>query len=199
MPDAPHVSFFTHYVLEWPLPVAVVLLAIAGAFGFVALRDGRLNFYAVAGGLALLAGAIYALGSVVETSGEKAEDATLAFEKLAVAGNVSGAMAMFADSAVLTLVSPTSEAQSLEYIRNGLNLVATRYPIDDNRVTQLRGYTVDSDHAIVHMTCMTDIHGTSSQSRWVLSVRRQADDSWKIDKLTWVDFNRQKPTTGLLR
>ena len=199
MPDAPHVSFFTRYVLEQPLPVAVVLLAIAGVLGFVALRDGRRNLLYAGAAALLLAVAVYVTGQLVETSGEKAEALTKRFVALAVAGDTVGTMALFSDDAVLTLVSPTSEALSIALVRSGVDMVARRYTIDENRITQLRGYTVDSDHAIVHMTCMTTVLGTTNQTQWVLSVREQADGSWKIEKLTWVNVNRQRPSVGMLR
>jgi ketosteroid isomerase-like protein len=199
MPDAPDVTFFTRFVLEQPLPVAVVLVAIAGVLGFVARRDGNRRLLYAAGAALLLAVIVYVISQLVETSGEKAETLTKQFVRLAVAGDAVGTMALFSDDAVLTLVTPTSEAQSIALVRSGVEAVARRYMIDDNRITQLRGYTVDGDHAIVHMTCMTEVAGTTAQTQWVLSVREQADGSWKVEKLTWVNVNRQRPSLSMLR
>jgi len=199
MPEAPSVSFFTRYVLESPLPLTIVLLVGAVVFCVMALRDGRGSMFVVSGALLLLAGGVFGLGSLVVTSGEHAEALTLDFEQRAVAGDVAGSMALFTDGAVLTLNAPTNEALSLEYVRSGIAAVSTRYRIDDNRVSQLRGYTVSSDHAIVHMTCMTDVGGSTTQTQWVLSARRQSDDTWKFDKITWVNVNRQRPSTSWLR
>lgn len=199
MPDAPHVSLFTRYVLENPLPLSFALLAIAAVFGFMAAREGRKD-HALLTLLALaMAAIVFGLGSLIETSGEKAEQVTKDFVKLAVAGDVTGTMAMFSDDAVLTLVSPTTEAQSISFVRSGVEMVNRQYPIDSNRITQLRGYRVASDHGVAHLTCMTDAEGMTAQTQWVISVREQGDGSWKIDKLTWVSMNRQRPSTSMLR
>jgi len=199
MPDAPHVSFFTRYVLESPLPLSVVLLAIAGVLAVVALREGRRNLLIGGGAAALLAVIVFITGRLIETSGEKAEAITKQLVSAAVAGDTTGTMALFSDGAVMTLVAPNNEAQSLDYVRSGVDAVANRYAIDSNRITQLRGYSVAGDHAEVHMTCMTEIGGSTTQTQWVLSVREQADGSWKVDKLTWVNINRQRPSTSMLR
>ena len=199
MPDAPDVSFYTRYVLESPLPLTIVLAAAAALFGFLAARDGRTSHIYVTLLLLLMAGIVFGLGSLVETSGEKAEAVTKEFVQLAVAGDVTGTMAKFSDGAVLTLVSPTSEALSIDFVRSGVQAIATRYAIDENRITQLRGYRSGPENGIAHMTCMTELGGTMTQTQWVISVREQSDGSWKIDKLTWVTVNRQRPSTSYLR
>src|SRR5215510_11663654 len=199
MPQAPSVSIFTRYVLENPWPLGIGLLLVAAWLAWSGFREGLKSRQQYAAVAALFGVAVLVIGHFVVTSGEHAKELTRSLVDAVVKNDSVGAVAMFSNDAVFTVGSPNNPGFGIDAIRDLFDRVAPRYPIDSNTITMLRGYPEDSDMATVHLACLTTVHGYPSVSQWVLEVRRQPDDSWKLTRLTCVSVNNQAPPLGELQ
>src|SRR5262245_3222985 len=73
----PSPPFLEHYLLEDPIPLALILLGAAVVTLFVLNRKGKLRRgVAIGAALALAAAGVWALASIVSTNRERAADAT---------------------------------------------------------------------------------------------------------------------------
>jgi hypothetical protein len=193
-PPAPDVGLFTRFVLENPWPLAVVLLAIAAAVAWIGLRDGRRRPLSISAVFAFLAAAVLATGLLVTTPAEHGTRVTRELVEAAVAGDVQGAMALFADDAAMTISSPRNPGFSVAALESRLSRLHTQYGIRSNRIRTLRGYTEDRETAIVHLACSTDLDGASAvPTQWVLRIELQEDDSWLITRMTFVSLFGNPP------
>lgn len=198
MPDPPSVSLFTRYVLENPWPIGVGLLIAAAWQAWSGFREGLKSRQQAAAVLGLLGVALLLIGHFVVTSGEHAKALTRSLVDAAVKNDSYAALSMISDEAVLTIGSPSNPGYGIDVIRNLFERVAPRYPIESNTITMLRGYTEGTTSATVHLACLSTVNGFPSVSSWVLQVRRQADGSWKVMRLTCVSVNDRAPPLGAM-
>jgi ketosteroid isomerase-like protein len=196
MPQPPSVDIFTRYVLENPWPLGIGLLLVAAWLAWSGFREGLKSRQQYAAVFGLFGIAVLVIGHYVVTSGEHAKALTRSLVDAVVSHDSVGALSMFTNDAVFTVGSPNNPGYGIDMIRDLLDRVAPRYPIESNTITMLRGYPEDSDLATVHLACLSTVSGYPSVSQWVLQVRRQHDGSWKITRLTCVSINDRPPPLG---
>ncbi len=199
MPEPPRVGLFTRYVLENPYPLGVLLLALAAGFAWTALRSDRPQRLRPAGILGVVGAAVLLTGTLVATAGEHAGGVTVAVVVAAVAADVSGAAALFADDARLSFGSPTNPGLPRGDIEARIDQLDGKYRIQSNQVTMLRAYTETSDRATVHLACFTTLERGfgPAPTQWVLRVQRQGDGTWKIAHVTWISYAGHSPASDL--
>jgi ketosteroid isomerase-like protein len=199
MPQPPQVGLLTRYVLENPYPLGLLLLALAVGFAWTGLRSGHRQRLPIAGILAAVGVAVLLTGALVVTSGERARRVTLALVDAAVAADVSGAAAMFADDATLSLGSPANPAFPRDDIERRIENLDGKYRIEFNQVTMLQSYTEARDRATVHLGCRTTLRRGfgPTPTRWVLRIERQADGTWKVARVTWISIAGHSPASDL--
>ena len=199
MPEPPRVGLFTRYVLENPYPLGVLLLALAAGFAWTALRSDRPQRLRTAGILGVVGAAVLLTGTWVATAGEHARRVTLAVVEAAVAADVSGAAALFADDARLSFGSPNNLGRPRGDIEARIDQLDGKYRIQSNQVTMLRAYTETSDRATVHLACFTTLERGfgPAPTQWVLRVERQDDGTWKIAHVTWISYAGRSPGSNM--
>lgn len=186
MPEPPPSGLLTRYVLENPWPLGVGLILIGFVVAWVRLREERRDGLLIGGLMLALGGVVLALGALVTTAGEHAKVITRQLVSAAEVPDVNAAMGLFASGASFHFGSPRSPGLAMDYIRSRVALLETRWRIDSNRVTMLKGFTESSTAGVVHLACWTDLGGGAIPSQWVLRVTRQEDGTWKIAQLTSV-------------
>lgn len=199
MPDPPSVNLITRYLFESPWAVAVLLLGVAGVLAWQGAREGLWKRVQVAGVLVLAAAGVVATASVVTTAGEHGERITRQFVEAAVSNDLTAANRLLAADATLAVGSPKNPGIDLAAIQSHLARLRN-YQITGNRITSLRGYGTDDDRAVVHLACLTDGGGVYSgrvPSQWVLDVRREADGTWTIKRLTCISIAGRTPSFNL--
>lgn len=199
MPDPPSVNLFSRYVLENPWPAAVILLAIAAGLAWHGAREGLWKRVQLSGLLVLGAIGVFSAASLIDTPGEEAERVVEQFVAAAVANDLTGADRLLAADATLAIGSPRNPGVDINAIRSNLTRLRN-YQITANRITSLRGYSVGSDRAVVHLGCLTD--GGSGftgrvPSAWVLDVRAEPDGSWLIERITCISIAGRTPSLNL--
>ena len=102
-------------------------------------------------------------------------------------------MRLVADDAQLRVGSPTNAGSDASRILAGLSLLSDRFTIEDNRITNLDGYSDGSEAGVVHLACFTDAGSGYVRSRWHVRVEPRGD-RWQIVDLTWISFNGNPPT-----
>lgn len=199
MSDAPSTDLLTRYVLENPYPLAALLGAVAIGLLWVGLREGRGRPLQGAGITGLLAIAIVITASVVTTSGEHGERVTREFVDRVVANDTAGALAMVSPAVAVTVGSPRNPGRDYAFFKSRLEFLAQRYPISNNRITSLRGYSESSDIAIVHLSCSTQVDAGYGPvpSRWIVRVERGDDSQWIITRMTAVSIASRTPSDSL--
>jgi len=198
--STPSGNRMNEWILEHPVPLAVVLMAL-GAFALwraASDRNRRVLFAGV--GLIAAAGVVLAAGSFVTTPGEHAERTTRALVHRAVAGDVDGAMQTFTADAVLNYGSREAPSVSVRDIRAALESLRGRNRIESNRITDLDFSTLDDATGEVELSCSTSVVGSDGAipTRWILRVRRDGD-AWLIDRLTFRSLLGRPPTPGIWR
>ena len=199
MPDPPSVSIIARYVFENPWPLAVVLLAIAAVLGWQGAREGLWKRVQAAGLLVLIAAGVVASAALVTTAGEHGKRITTQFVEAAVANDLTGANRLLSIDATLHIGSPKNPGIDLAAIQTQLARLGN-YQIVSNRISGLRGFGLDGDHAQVHLACITDAGGIYSgnvPSQWVLHVRRESDGTWLIERITCVTIAGRTPSFNL--
>jgi hypothetical protein len=199
MPQPPRVGLITRYVLENPYPLGLLLVALAAGFAWTALRSQRPQRLRTAGVLAALGAAVLLTGVLVVTAGEQARRVTMAVVEAAVAADVSGAAALFAEDARLSFGSPTNPGLLRRAIESRIDQLDGKYRIQANQVTMLRAYTETSDRATVHLACRTTLERGfgPAPTQWVLRVQRQDNGTWKIAHVTWISYAGRSPASDL--
>ena len=197
MTEAPRSSFFTRFVLENPWPMCITALAIAAILVWLGLRDGRGDRLKAGGVFALLGLIVLALGMFITTAGEHGGRITRQLVERAVAGDVTGAMSLFATDAVMTLGRPENPGSEISVVQSGLQQLASEHQVVSNYITDLDPFSESSNAGRVYLACLTDAGFGYTPSRWILMIRRQSDDSWKIERITCVDINGQTPSMGM--
>jgi hypothetical protein len=192
-------GFFTRYVLENPYPLGILLVALAAGLAWTALRSQRPRRLRGAGVRAVLGAAGLLTGALVVTAGERARRVTLAVVEAAVAADVTGAAAHFADDARLSFGSPANPGLPRREIEARIDQLDGKYRIQANQVTMLRAYTEGPDRATVHLACYTTLQRGfgPAPTQWVLRVQRQDDGTWKIAHVTWISYAGHRPASDL--
>jgi hypothetical protein len=198
MPEGPNASVLVKYVFENPWPLSLILLVVAIVAGWTGLREGMPRRVSLAGVLGALAAAILLIGFLVETSGERAKSLVRDFVEAVVRKDLVVASGHIADAAVLSAVSPDNPGLDADAILEGLCNFTTRYTIESNDITMLRGFTEDSETATVHLGCYT-IVDFPTISKWVLQVRKHPDGEWKITRITCISINDRTPSLDWMR
>jgi len=199
MPDPPSVGLFTRYVLENPYPLGIGLVLLAAVLTWLALRAGRMNRLVTPAVVAAAGAAVLAIGLTVTTAGEHGERVTGQLVQAVEDNDMTGAMALFADSATFSFGSPDNMGYNIDFIRGAVDQ-ASRYSIENNIIRMLDGYTVDGDTAVVHLGCLTE--GGSygyTPSKWVVRVERQDDGDWRVSRLTCVSISNRTPSERVFR
>jgi hypothetical protein len=100
----------------------------------------------------------------------------------------------------MAIGSPTNAGFELAYIQSQLVRLDQTYTITSNRITRLDGFKENADRATVHLACRTEVEGGwgPTPSQWVLDVRRQEDDSWKIERITCISIAGRQPGSNWL-
>ncbi|MHC4993030.1 MAG: hypothetical protein ACYTGC_18810 [Planctomycetota bacterium] len=188
-------DLITRYVLENPLPLGLLLLAIAAGLAWTGLHAVDRRRLIAAGVVALVGAAVMAAGKAVVTPGEHARAVVLEVVDAAVAGDVRTAVAAFADDSALSLASPTNPGFPRDEIERRMQGLAGRYRIQSNRVTNLDAETVSSDRGVVDLSCVTELTLGFGPvpTRWTIQADRQPDGTWKISHVTWVTMATRTP------
>ncbi|MFM7259843.1 MAG: hypothetical protein ACKO3W_04490 [bacterium] len=188
------------WILEHPVPLAVVLAAL-GVFAIWRAATDRSRRVLFAGvGLVAAAGATLAAGSLVLTPGEHAKETTRTLVDRAVAGDIDGAMQLFTANAVLNYGAREAPSVSISDIRVALESLRGSNRIESNRITDLDFSTLDERTGEVELSCSTAVARADGAipTRWIVRVRRDGD-AWRIDRLTFRSLLGRPPTPGIWR
>jgi len=195
MPDAPSSNLLTQYVLENPWPLGLTLLIIAAIVMFLGLREGLTQRTRVAFFVGVVGAAIIAAGMLTTTAGEHSLRVTRALVDAVVSKDMVGGIALFSEEATMNVGSPFNPGRDLTFIEQQFSALASRYTIESNTITTLRGVTISGDEAEARLACLTTIEGSpySHASQWIVRVRRSGDGAWRIEKITCVSINGNTP------
>lgn len=196
MPTPPPTSAFTRYLLENPWPGALVLGFVGAILLWRGLSDGRRGLV-LAGAIAVVAAMLnVGVAALITTAGEHARRTVREFVEAAVAGNAAEASARLTDDVTINFERPENPSMDRTLIDRGLDAVATRHRVESNSVTMLKGFTVNGDTGVVHLGCWTQTATSmgSIPSQWVMRVKRGADGSWRITRMTCVSIAGRPPT-----
>ena len=201
MPDPPHIGVFTHYVLENPYPLGLVLLALGGGLAWTGMRPERRQRLRAGGALAVIGAAALLIGWLVVTSGEQARRVTLALVDAAVDADVSAARALIAEDATLSFAAVTNPGYPADEINVRVERLGDKYLIESNHITMLRAYSESADRATVHLACRTTLQVGfgPAVTRWVLRIERQDDGAWKVVHITWMSIAGRPPSARMGR
>ncbi|MEY3026263.1 MAG: hypothetical protein RL136_182 [Planctomycetota bacterium] len=193
----------TPWLYENPIPLAVLLGAVAAFLVFRAVTGGgRRELLLAATAAGLSAGALL-VGRTVVTPGEHARATTERLVDAAVAAKVDDAYALFTPDAVLNYGRRESQGVSLTGIRRALESLATVNRIDSNRITRLDFQTLDASTGEAELLCSTGTVRSTMMvpTRWIVRVRRIGDaaagGSWRIDRITFVSLFGKPPPQNL--
>ncbi len=190
-----HVDLVTHYVLENPFPLGLLLLALGAGLARTGMRTGRRPRLVAAAIVAAVGAVVLLVGTTIDTAGEHARRVVLEAVDAAVAADVAGVRALLADDAVLSLASPNNPGYPRDAIDRRLAGLAGRYRIASNRITSLDAETVSRQRGEVNLACRTELElgfGPVPTS-WVIEVDRRPDGSWKITRVTWLTLATRTP------
>jgi len=201
MPDPPSTNLFTTYVLESPWLLAGLLLVVAAFLIYRGMREGLMRTAAAGGIVTVLALGVVLTGMLVTTAGEHSRNLVRAIVHAAEEGDVATVTMLFDDDATLHFDRPENPGFAIDSLRRAAGTLADSNRIDGNVITQLRGYTVDRDRGIVHLTCRTTTRGSRGPvvSRWVIHVGRDDRGRWLATRITCVSIAGQSPSPSLFR
>jgi len=200
MPDTPSVNPFVKHLFDNPWPLAILLAAAAVALMIAAKNTGRRRFLELAVVAGVLAAGVFIVERMVTTSGERAASVAESLVDAARQTNARAARALFAEDATMSLVSPANPGVGIDEIRRRLEMLEGRYRVSDASITGLDSYSVSSDRGVVHMHVWAELEsgmGYPVRTSWVLRVERQGDGSWKIEQITFVQYNGRSPSMNL--
>lgn len=199
MPEPPSVGLITRYVLENPYPLGIGLLLLAAVLAWLALREGRVNRLTPPAVAAVLGIGVLAVGFSVTTAGEHGEAVTEQLVQAVEDNDLTGALALFDDSATFGFGSPDNPGLDMDFIRAAVDS-ASRYSITSNIIRMLDGYTVDGDTAIVHLGCLTEAGSYGyTPSKWVLKIERRDDAEWRITRVTCISIANRSASPNMIR
>lgn len=195
MPDPPAVSLITHYLFEVPWIPGGVLLVIGLVAAWAGLREGRSGPARVGAGLLGLAVICIVIGMLVTTSGERARVVTRALAAAIENNDLVGLDALLASDAKMSMGSPNNPGIVRAAIIEAVSDFNDRRTISSNSIRSLDSYSTGSDHAIVHLACLseTEAFPYPTPTSWVLRIDRQPDDSWRASRITCVSVAGEPP------
>jgi len=185
----------TPWLLENPIPLAVLLGAVAVFLAWRALTAGTRRGLAAAGICAALGLCALLVGRMVVTPGEEARIVVEELVQLAEEAETTRAAALFAPNAVLNYGRRENPGVAIEAIRSALASLANSNRIEENRITRLVCRTLDDRTGEVELSCSTVTARSSGAvpTNWIMRVRR-IGDAWKIDRITFESVFGQPPT-----
>jgi hypothetical protein len=197
--QAPTSGWFTRHVLESPFPLGGVLLGMAAIFAFLVLRNGRTDRLLPIAAVGLAGAAILLIGRLVVTPGEHAGRVTRLLVKAAESGNVAATMAHFAPDALMSLGSEDNPGVGLASIQRLADATIGTQQVESNSIMRLEMATIAEDEGRVELGVLTDIGYGPTPSTWVIFVKPQPDQSWKVAHLALITVNRAPPPADLVR
>ena len=188
------------WLFENPVPVAVVLGAVAAILAWRALSGGSRRELVGAGVAAVLGLGVVFAGRMVVTSGVEARAVTEQLVTFAEEAETNRAAALFAPNAVLNYGRRENSGVSIDAIRGALASLATSNRIEANRITRLVCRTLDERTGEVELSCSTETARSMGAvpTNWIIRVRKTGDSdagaAWKIDRITFESVFGKPPT-----
>lgn len=189
--------FFERWVLEQPIPLAVVLAAAAAVVMAALVRRGRGRAGAVAAGVLLvLAGGVLLLGYVVRTPRERLADLTVEFVQRCFASDRAG-VSERVDSGLI--VASAGEAFTRFAKAELVALVGNFHAL---RVRDWRGRGMgaameapDLGRTRFTLRVRTDFLGDQPMpSTWEFTWRRSGEGEWRLIRLECLTMWGRPPT-----
>jgi hypothetical protein len=202
--DWPSPPFLTHYLLENPWPLVIILLAAAVGLFIAGGRRREVRIQRFAAIPVILAIVMPFLAGWIVTAREQVAQRTRDLAEVAQTPIDTNHMGEF--------LRPHVEVKMLgfdkDYDRDGLLAMAERgnrrYRFSAHRITDLHVY-VNRDHSdaaqsYVRMRSELGGRGQSGPgfTSWVLTSRRDDEDRWLLAGIEWIDLNGNSPSPGLL-
>jgi hypothetical protein len=192
----------TRWLYENPVPLAVLLGAVAVFLAFRALSSGERRTWLAAGTAVALALGALAIGKWIVTPGEEARVIAEDLVTYAETADVDAAAALFTGNAVLNYGRRESQGLSIQAIRRALESLAAPNRIESNRITRLVYRTLDESTGEVELSCSTMTARSTMvvPTNWIVRVRRTGgtgSPSWKIDRLTFESLFGKAPPQNL--
>ena len=192
----------TRWLYENPVPLAVLLSAVAVFLAFRALSSGERRTWLAAGTAVALALGALAIGKWIVTPGEEARVIAEDLVAYAETADVDAAAALFTGNAVLNYGRRESQGLSIQAIRRALESLAAANRIESNRITRLVYRTLDESTGEVELSCSTMTARSTMvvPTNWIVRVRRTGgtgSPSWKIDRLTFESWFGKAPPQNL--
>lgn len=199
MNTPPDESLLGHYFLENPWPLGLFSLAVTLILALIWYQQGN-GRIAIASGVALIiTGAIFLLEAVVVTPAEHATVLIRSVVDSAEAGEPDAILETIAPNASLHLESLQQPGRPFSDLEGSIRSLERANRISDNWVTGLRGWTLDSNRAIVHLACLTTTESSygSVPNTWVFEVRRSPDGAWRIQRIVFESLMGRTPDRPL--
>ena len=192
----------TRWLYENPVPLAVLLGAVAVVLAFRVLSSGERRTWLAAGTAVALALGALAIGKWIVTPGEEARVIAEDLVAYAETADVDAAAALFTGNAVLNYGRRESQGLSIQAIRRALESLAAANRIESNRITRLVYRTLDESTGEVELSCSTMTARSTMvvPTNWIVRVRRTGgtgSPSWKIDRLTFESLFGKAPPQNL--
>ena len=197
----PQTSIFTRYLLENPWPVGIGLILLGVALLFLALnRDESRVLYAAIGAIGVAA-IVLAIGWLVETTAERAADATRDFVRAAEEGRVHDMIATLHPDATLHLGRPGNPGQPVDELERDIRTLDSSNRIVSNSLNALAYGSRNSTSAITTFTCMTTTESSYGpvQSKWMLEWQMDDRGTWRIRRITAIEIAGRTPSGSALR
>ncbi len=193
-------DWILNHVCSFSTPTVVVLLGIALATAFLAVRQQSVRAICVAGALTVAAICVFAADALVTTPGEHARAVVAQLVAAAEAGDPSAMRALIADDATIHYGGAAEPGYEFEEISRGLDSLRSRHRIESNRITRLSQRT-EGDAGVVELSCWTETASMSgfggAPTDWLLTVAEQPDRRWLITTLVWERVFREPPSRSI--
>lgn len=199
MNNPPEESLLGHYLLENPWPVGLLSVAVGGILALLWMRqgDGRL---AIAAGVALLVSAIvFLVEAVVVTPAEHGTILVRSIVRSAEEGDPEAIIRLLDGNASLHMGSLENSGRPLEDLEDSIRSLERSNRITDNWITNLRGTTLGSDRAIIHLGCLTTTERSygSTPTTWIFDIRRTPEGDWLVRRIAFESLMGRTPERPL--
>ena len=198
--NLPSPPFLEHWFLEAPLVPAAVLAAAAIVALVVMNRRGELKRgLAVAAGLLVAGGAVYVLGTVVETDREAISAQTLILTNAIVNADADTAETTLADRVSMSTAGQAFTNFDREWLLNVIEGFG-RQQITSSSF-RVEGATLDGPH-VARTQFRASVTSADWQgphpTTWVVSWKRDASGTWRATDLNWLTYRGQNPGRTLM-
>lgn len=185
-----------------PLPLVVVLLAVAGVLRVLASRRRNPKFNYGAMTAVLVAVGVFLLAHFVETDHERLAARTRQLIQATAPLDAAALDELLAQGVVLT--GPGGQAWLREdQIRGELERTIQRFPIKEQAIRSLGAEVTSANRGLTLVALATtmqeSLYGAPIRSLWLLHWRRDADGPWRVAEIQWLEFQHQPPSEGLWR